>query len=95
MSPADLDLLDGYNCTEMWLRRRADKRWSTFDDLKCQSDAFLGKRHGSIIEFACETVAKCSQPPKNQQPDFVAHPALNVHGALLLEKFRLKLLHNF
>ena len=95
MSSADLDLLDGYNCTEMWLRRRADKRWSTFDGLKCRSGAFLGKRYGSVIEFACATVAKCPCPAKNQESDFVAHPALNVHAPLLLEKFRLKLLHNF
>ena len=38
---------------------------------------------------------KTSPSPKTQEFDFVAKTVLNIDVALLLEKFRLELLHNF
>lgn len=95
MCSADLALLDGYNCTEMWRRRRTNGRLSTFDDVKHRFSDIIEQWRGGVIEFAHATVSKCSHPPKNQQSESVAQPVLNTEMTFLLEKICLKLLHNF
>ena len=86
MSSADLALLDGYNCAEMWRRRRANGRMSTFDDLKYRFGGSVAQWRGVIIEFAHATVAKCSHPPQNQQSESIAQPVLNTGWSYCPEK---------
>ena len=88
MSPADLDLHDGYNRREKYRRSRINGRLRAFDDLKDRSDGSIGRRRGSVIQFVRRRVAKRRHPPKNQEFDFVAKTVLNVDIALLLEKIR-------
>ena len=95
MSPADLDLHDGYNCREKQQRSRVNGRLRAFGDLKDRSDGSIGRRRGSVIQPVRTRVAKCRHPPKNQEFDFVAKTVLNVDIALLLGKIRLECLCNF
>ena len=95
MSPADLDLHDGYNCREKQQRSRVNGRLRAFGDLKDRSDGSIGRRRGSVIQPVRTRVAKCRHPPKNQEFDFVAKTVLNVNIALFLEKIRLECLYNF
>jgi len=49
--------------------------------LKGRSGATIERRCGCIIEFGCTSVAKRSQPHKNQESQLVENTALKVNVA--------------
>ena len=46
-----------------------------------RSDVTTEQRFGRVIEFGCISVAKRSQPPKNQESQLVENTALKVNVA--------------
>ena len=49
--------------------------------MKGRSDVTIEQRFGRVIEFGCTSVAKRSQPPKNQESEFIEKSALKVNVA--------------
>jgi hypothetical protein len=49
--------------------------------LKARFDITTERRCGCVIEFGCTSVAKRSQPPKNQESELVENTALKVNVA--------------
>ena len=92
MSPADLDLHDGYNRREKYRHSRVNGRLPTFDDLKDRPDECIERGCGSDIQFVRTRVAKRRCRLKNQEFDFVAKTVLNIDVTSLLEKIRLEYL---
>ena len=53
----------------------------TTDGLKGRSDVTIERRCGRFIEFGCTSVAKRSQPPKNQDLTLAQNDAIKVNVA--------------
>jgi hypothetical protein len=49
--------------------------------LKARSDVTTKRRCGRVIEFGCTSVAKRSQPPKNQDLTFAQNDAAEIEMA--------------
>ena len=95
MSPADLDLHDGYNRREKQQRSRVNGRLHTFDRLIGQFGANVVWRRGSVIQSIRTRIAKRHHPQKSKESDFSAKTVLNIDMTFLLERIRLECLHNF
>jgi len=63
--------------------------------VKGRSDVTIEQRFGRVIEFGCISVAKRSQPPKNQDLTLAQNDAVKIEMAPFLEKIRLEYLYNF
>ena len=63
--------------------------------MKGRSDVTIEQRFGRVIEFGCISVAKRSQPPKNQDVTLAQNDAVKIEMAPFLEKIRLEYLYNF
>ena len=63
--------------------------------MKGRSDVAIERRCGRVIEFGRMSVAKLSQPPKNQDFELAQNDAVKIEMAPFLKIIRLEYLYNF
>ena len=95
MLTAKMGLDHGYNCTEMWQRRRLNGRWATIDGMKDRSGVNIERWYGRFIEFGCTSHRRRSTSAQEVQHRISSRLRPRGWDGQSWETSQYTILHNF